>query len=224
MKIFEKNECRARTARMTAALLTRLAGDDCFVINLGIGFPTAVSDYLDSENIFLESENGILGFGPLATEENRDPDLVNAGDQYVTERPGISYFNHTDSFGMIRGGHLGAAVLGAFEVDSHASLANWRIPGQYGVGGAMDLVCGAKYVIVNTTHMSKNGPKLVKECSLPLTGVACVNYVVTEYGMFHFVDGHWVLELVPDDVEPEDLRAITGFDFEIAAQLDRFTF
>lgn len=224
MKSFEREVCRTRTARMTAALLERLAGDDYFVINLGIGFPTAVSDYLECENIFLESENGILGFGPLATEENRDPDLVNAGDQYVTEKPGISYFNHTDSFGMIRGGHLDAVVLGAFEVDSHANLANWRIPGQYGVGGAMDLVCGAKCVIVNTTHMSKNGPKLVEACSLTLTGLGCVNYVVTEYGLFHFVDGRWVLEVLPEDTEAEELRPITGFDFDVAENLTRFAF
>lgn len=224
MKTYSKDECRMRTAKMTAALLTKLAGDENFFINLGIGFPTAVSDYLDSENIFLQSENGILGFGPLATDENRDKDIVNAGLQYITEKPGISYFNHTDSFGMIRGGHIDAVVLGAFEVDSHANLANWTIPGQYGVGGAMDLVCGAKRVIVNTTHQSKTGPKLVKECSLPLTGIECVDYVVTEYALFHFVDGKWLLEVIPEDTEPEELREITGFTFEISESLSRFTF
>ncbi len=224
MKTFSKDECRTRTAKMTAALIKELAGDENFIINLGIGFPTAVSDYLDGDNIFLQSENGILGFGPLATEENFDKDIVNAGVQYVTEKPGVSYFSHTDSFGMIRGGHLDAVVLGAFEVDSHASLANWVIPGQYGVGGAMDLVCGAKCVIVNTTHMSKTGPKLVKDCSLPLTGRGCVNYVVTEYGLFHFMDGRWVLEVAPEDTDVEELRAITGFDYDVAENLKRFAF
>lgn len=224
MTTYTKDECKMRTAKMTAALIKKLAGDDYYVINLGIGFPTAVSDYLDSDNIFLQSENGILGFGPIATDENRDRDIVNAGLEYVTEKPGVSYFSHTDSFGMIRGGHLNAVVLGAFEVDSHANLANWTIPGQYGVGGAMDLVCGAGCVIVNTTHQSKAGPKLVKDCSLPLTGIGCVNYVVTEYALFHFVDGRWVLETAPEDTDVEELRAITGFDYDVAENLTRFAF
>lgn len=221
MKKFEKAECKARTGRMTADLITKLAGEDYFVINLGIGFPGAVADYLEADNIFLEAENGILGFGPLATEDNYDKDIVNAGDQFITEKPGISYFSHTDSFAMIRGGHINAVVLGAFEVDSHANIANWRIPGQYGVGGAMDLCYGAKCVIVNTSHLSKNGPKLVKDCSLPLTGIGCVDYIVSEYSVFHFVDGRWVLEAVAD-AEPKELREITGFDFDVAENLTRF--
>ena len=224
MKQFSREECNKRVAMMTASLIKKLAGDDNYVINLGIGFPTAVSDYLDSDNIFLQSENGILGFGPIATDENRDEDIVNAGLEYVTEKPGVSYFSLSDSFGMIRGGHINAVVLGAFEVDSHANIANWTIPGQYGVGGAMDLVCGAGCVIVNTAHQSKNGPKLVKDCSLPLTGLGCVDYVVTEYAMFHFVDGRWKLEMIAADTDPNEVRPITGFDYDVADELAQFEF
>ena len=162
-------------------------------VNLGIGIPTLVSNFIPNNiDITLQSENGMLGMGPFPTEENVDPDLINAGKQTITELKKTSYFSSADSFAMIRGGHIDMAILGAMEVSEKGDLANWMIPGKLikGMGGAMDLVSGVKRVIVIMDHTNKKGEsKLLKECSLPLTGKSVVNSVITNLGMFEINKG-----------------------------------
>ena len=156
-------------------------------INLGIGIPTLVANYLGDKDVFIHSENGLLGMGPYPTEDEVDPQIINAGKQTVTIVNGGSTFDSSLSFGMIRGGHIDVAMLGAMEIAQNGDLANWNIPGKKmtGMGGAMDLVSGAKRVLVLTTHNSKNGaPKLVAKCALPITGLACVSRVITDLGVF----------------------------------------
>lgn len=175
---------------------------DGFYVNLGIGIPTLVANYIpENINIFLQSENGLLGIGPFPIEGEEDPDLINAGKQTITALKGSSYFSGADSFAMIRGGHVDLTVLGALEVDESANLANWMIPGKMvkGMGGAMDLVAGAKRVIVCMQHKNKAGEsKILKKCSLPLTGVKCVNKIVTDMAVMEFTDqGLKLLERAP---------------------------
>lgn len=220
MKRLTRDECTVRIALLVSELINGLAGKS-FILNLGVGIPTAVSSYLNNDRVFIHTENGMLGVGPLARPEEAHPDLINAGRQPVKETPGCSYFDSADSFGIIRGGHVDATVLGAFEVDSSGRVANWMIPGgdQYGVGGAMDLVCGARMIIIAMTHTGKNGPKLVRECSLPLTGQRTVDYVVTEYGVFRYENGRFILQVIAGDICLEDLAGITGLDFEVSENL-----
>ncbi len=192
---------------------------DGYYVNLGIGIPTLVANYIPSNiDLTLQSENGMLGMGPFPYEDEVDPDLINAGKQTITELKSTSYFSSADSFGMIRGGHIDLSILGAMEVAENGDLANWMIPGKMvkGMGGAMDLVAGVKKVVVIMDHNAKDGrPKLLHKCSLPLTGAGVVDLVITDLGVFDIgADGLRLVELAPG-VAPEEIRERTEADFTI---------
>ncbi len=193
----------------------RIAGEiePGFIVNLGIGIPTLVANFVPVDHhVLFQSENGLLGMGAFPLEKDVDADLVNAGKQTVTAVPGASFFSSADSFAMIRGGHVHVTILGAMQVDEQGSIANWMVPGKMvkGMGGAMDLVAGARRVIVAMQHTDKEGQsKLMKKCTLPLTGLKCVNMVVSDYGVFDVTPDGFVLREHPADLNVDQIKAAT---------------
>ena len=188
---------------------------DGYTVNLGIGIPTLVANFIPpTKSVMLQSENGLLGMGPFPVEGNEDADLINAGKQTITALKGSSFFSSADSFAMIRGGHIDLTVLGAMEVDEEGSIANWMVPGKMvkGMGGAMDLVAGAKNVIVAMQHSDKEGnSKLRTKCTLPLTGVKCIKKIVSDFGVIEITpNGFVLLEYAPDMTAEQVVKATEG--------------
>ena len=209
-----RDEMAARAAREL---------EDGFYVNLGIGIPTLVANYIGEDiDVTLQSENGMLGMGPFPYDDEVDPDLINAGKQTITELRRTSYFSSADSFAMIRGGHIDLSILGAMEISETGDIANWMIPGKLvkGMGGAMDLVAGVKRVVVIMDHANKAGePKLLKECSLPLTGKACVDRIITTLGVFDVKGDHLeLIELAPD-VTLDEIAAKTEARYTVSDAL-----
>ncbi len=213
----DKKELQAFIARRVAKELK-----DGDIVNLGIGLPTLVANYVpEGVEVVFQSENGFVGLGAAPEPGEEDDDLVNAGGAHVTILPGGAFFDSSISFALIRGGHVDITVLGALEVDQEGNLANWKIPGKMvpGMGGAMDLVVGAKKVIVAMEHTARGNPKILKKCNLPLTAKGQVDMIITEMGVFEFTDEGLILTEINPEFTVEDIEAVTEADFKVSSYL-----